>query len=44
MFSTEDPAYGGNGISPADTDENWRIPGHAAIIMIGASGAAVKES
>ncbi|MBC8164249.1 MAG: malto-oligosyltrehalose trehalohydrolase [Bryobacteraceae bacterium] len=33
LFSTEDSAYGGCGTPPLDTDENWRIPGHAAVIM-----------
>jgi maltooligosyltrehalose trehalohydrolase len=33
LFSTEDPKYGGYGTAPLDTEENWRIPGHAAIML-----------
>jgi maltooligosyltrehalose trehalohydrolase len=35
LFSTEHPAYGGCGTAPLDTDteDNWRIPGHAAVVL-----------
>ncbi|HZL34733.1 MAG TPA: malto-oligosyltrehalose trehalohydrolase [Tepidisphaeraceae bacterium] len=33
QWSSEDPRYLGLGITPMDTTENWRIPGHAAIVM-----------
>ena len=33
IWSSEDARYGGCGTYPPDTDENWRIPGHAAIVM-----------
>jgi maltooligosyltrehalose trehalohydrolase len=34
LFSTEDPEYGGGGISTAvDWDENWCMPGHAALLL-----------
>jgi maltooligosyltrehalose trehalohydrolase len=33
LFSTESPEYGGSGTAPLDTDENWRIPGHAAVVL-----------
>jgi maltooligosyltrehalose trehalohydrolase len=33
LWSSEDPRYGGTGTPPLDTDENWRIPGHAAVAM-----------
>lgn len=33
LFSTEDPCYGGSGTFPPDSDENWRIPGHAAVVL-----------
>jgi maltooligosyltrehalose trehalohydrolase len=33
LFSTEDPRYGGCGTAPLDTEENWRIPGRAAVIL-----------
>lgn len=32
-WSSEDPKYGGRGTAPLDTDENWRIPGHAAVVF-----------
>jgi maltooligosyltrehalose trehalohydrolase len=33
MWSSEDPRYGGGGTPPLDTEENWRAPGHAAVVM-----------
>jgi maltooligosyltrehalose trehalohydrolase len=33
LFSTEDPAYGGSGTPPLETEKNWRIPGYAAVVM-----------
>jgi maltooligosyltrehalose trehalohydrolase len=32
-WSTEDPRYGGCGTAPPDTEENWRIPGEAAVVL-----------
>lgn len=33
-LSTEEPQYGGRGISPVETEnEGWRIPGEAAVIL-----------
>jgi maltooligosyltrehalose trehalohydrolase len=32
-WSSEDPAYGGMGTAPLDTEENWRIPGGAAVVL-----------
>ena len=32
-WSSEDPRYGGCGTAPLDTEENWRIPGQAAVLM-----------
>jgi maltooligosyltrehalose trehalohydrolase len=34
LWSSEDPKYGGNGTPPLDTEENWRIPGHAAVLLM----------
>jgi maltooligosyltrehalose trehalohydrolase len=41
LWSSEDPRYGGSGTLPLDTEDNWRIPGHAAVAMCpeGRSGA-----
>ena len=33
QWSSESPAYGGCGTAPLDTADNWRIPGHAAVVM-----------
>jgi maltooligosyltrehalose trehalohydrolase len=33
LLSTEHPAYGGCGTPPADTEENWRLPGTSAVVM-----------
>jgi maltooligosyltrehalose trehalohydrolase len=33
LFSTDDPRYGGVGTAPLETEENWRIPGNAAVAM-----------
>jgi maltooligosyltrehalose trehalohydrolase len=32
-WSSEDPRYGGLGSPPLDTEENWRLPGHAAVLL-----------
>ncbi len=33
-WSSEDPSYGGAGIRPLETDENWTITGHSAMLLI----------
>lgn len=33
LWSSEDPQYGGCGTAPLDTEENWRIPGQAAVVL-----------
>ena len=33
LWSSEHPRYGGSGTAPLDTDDNWRIPGHAAVVL-----------
>ena len=35
VWSSENPAYGGTGTPPLDTPENWWIPGHAAVVLVG---------
>ncbi len=32
-WSSEDPAYGGCGTPELDTEENWRLPGRAAVVL-----------
>jgi maltooligosyltrehalose trehalohydrolase len=34
LWSSEDLRYGGDGTYPLDSEENWRIPGHAAVVLI----------
>jgi maltooligosyltrehalose trehalohydrolase len=33
LWSSEDPRFGGSGTPPLDTVDNWRIPGHAAVVL-----------
>jgi maltooligosyltrehalose trehalohydrolase len=33
IWSSEAPAYGGSGTAPLESADNWRIPGHAAVVM-----------
>lgn len=36
LWSSENPIYGGGGIPAFGTDNNWRIPGHSALVMTSA--------
>ena len=33
LWSSESPRYGGSGTPPVETDEGWRMPGHAAVVL-----------
>ena len=33
IWSSEHPKYGGLGTAPLDTDDNWQIPGEAAVLL-----------
>ncbi|HVS39406.1 MAG TPA: malto-oligosyltrehalose trehalohydrolase [Gemmataceae bacterium] len=33
LWSSEHPRYGGDGTAPLDMEENWRLPGHAAVAL-----------
>ena len=33
LWSSEETRYGGSGSYPPESEENWQIPGHAAIVM-----------
>ena len=33
LWSSEHPDYGGSGTPPLETEENWWIPGHAAVVL-----------
>ena len=34
LWSSEDPCYGGTGTPEPDTEQNWRIPGRAAVVLV----------
>jgi maltooligosyltrehalose trehalohydrolase len=44
LWSSEDPGYGGCGTFPPDTEDNWRIPGNAAIALSPARPEEVDEA
>jgi maltooligosyltrehalose trehalohydrolase len=33
LWSSENPRYGGTGMPRLDSEDNWRIPGHAAVAL-----------
>jgi maltooligosyltrehalose trehalohydrolase len=33
LWSSEDPKYGGMGTAVLDDGGNWRIPGHATVVL-----------
>jgi maltooligosyltrehalose trehalohydrolase len=33
LWSSEDPQYGGCGTAALDTEDNWRLPGQAAVLL-----------
>jgi maltooligosyltrehalose trehalohydrolase len=33
LWSSEDPKYGGVGTPPPDSEQNWRLPGHSAVLL-----------
>jgi maltooligosyltrehalose trehalohydrolase len=41
LWSSDDPQYGGCGTAALDTEENWRIPGQAAVLL--KPGAVINE-
>ena len=44
LWSSEDPQYGGGGTFPPDTEDNWRIPGNAALALSPARPEEVDEA
>lgn len=36
LWSSEDPKYGGTGTFPPDSEENWRVAGHSALVLVAA--------
>jgi maltooligosyltrehalose trehalohydrolase len=33
LWSSDDVRYGGAGVAPIETRQNWRVPGHAAVLL-----------
>jgi maltooligosyltrehalose trehalohydrolase len=33
LWSSEDPRYGGSGTPPLESEDNWHIPGEAAVVL-----------
>ena len=33
LWSSEESRYGGSGTYPPESEQNWRLPGHAALVM-----------
>lgn len=33
LWSSESPRYGGGGIAPLESEENWKVPAHAAVLL-----------
>jgi maltooligosyltrehalose trehalohydrolase len=33
LWSSEDPAYGGNGVSKVQSETGWMVPGHTSIVL-----------
>jgi maltooligosyltrehalose trehalohydrolase len=42
LWSSENPRYGGNGTAPPETEEGWRIPGEAALVLVPGSAAGLR--
>jgi maltooligosyltrehalose trehalohydrolase len=34
LWSSESPKYGGAGTAALETEDGWRIPGHAAVVLV----------
>jgi maltooligosyltrehalose trehalohydrolase len=43
LWSSDDVRYGGGGVAPIETRENWRIPGHAAVLLEPQPAAGVDD-
>ncbi|MGQ0713947.1 MAG: malto-oligosyltrehalose trehalohydrolase [Gemmatimonadaceae bacterium] len=39
-WSSEDPIYGGNGLPPVESADNWRLPGESAALLLAKPGSA----
>lgn len=43
IWSSEDPRYGGCGTPPLETQENWWIPGQAAVVLVPQTAAKIEH-
>lgn len=43
LWSTDDPEYGGCGTPPLDTEENWLLPGEAAVVLHPVPGGLIER-
>jgi len=43
LWSSEDPAYGGTGTPPLESEENWRVPGEAAVVLAPEPQVAIQD-
>ncbi|HEX4147713.1 MAG TPA: hypothetical protein VHY20_01945, partial [Pirellulales bacterium] len=41
QWSSQNPLYGGPGVPPLDTRENWYLPAHAAVLLTGKPGGRI---
>jgi maltooligosyltrehalose trehalohydrolase len=44
VWSSESPRYGGCGTPPVETDENWQIPGQAAVVLVSVNSHGKTDS
>jgi maltooligosyltrehalose trehalohydrolase len=42
-WSSDDLRYGGAGVAPVETRRNWRLPGHAAVLLEPQPAAGVDD-
>ena len=33
LWSSEEPRYGGDGVTPLEDEDNWHLPGHTATVL-----------
>jgi maltooligosyltrehalose trehalohydrolase len=43
QWASERPRYGGGGVPPVETDDNWRVPGQAAVALRPVAVGIVKD-
>jgi maltooligosyltrehalose trehalohydrolase len=44
LLSTEDPKYGGSGTPEVESNQGWRLPGNAAVVLSSAEGSTEIEN